>query len=391
MKKRLNTETDEFGRKRVEKKSFVNNKKQQPREWPPCFETNGHSYVFDNRSGMFYEGESDFFYDPKSKLYYGNKKLAYFRYNPDNITNHFEELENSNNSDEHGKKTTSDDLNLEPVLLTGTKDTVDNKTKIGSISITLKTKTLKSNKLKKEKIDTQVVAVPKQHAADIEKWTERQVEIRNEKKDVAEAVVDEAIVTPEASVEAKKIETTEKGEPICLLCRRKFPTIAKLRYHEKASTLHQENLAKAEAALKSDTGNLAKNEAAMKSEVQVNAETSTDVKPVYVDRAKQRRLLHGPETIPAKIVDFPVAGSTELPEQESHQPIAKEKALGESNIGNQMLQKLGWKQGSSLGSDSTNPAESRSGSDPSAATQLLANEWARIESIAASNERNNKR
>lgn len=350
---------DEFGRRRVEKKS--GNKK--PREWPPHFETSGHAYVFDTRSGMFYEAESDFFYDPRSKLYYGNKKCAYFRYNPDS-KNRFEELKNSDVGDA-GTRASGENLNLEPVLLAG-PDAADSKSKIGSISIKLKTKSLKASKVKKEKpqetADSIGAAVPKQHVADIEKWTERQVEIRNERKGVVETSG-----PPEAHA-GVKVETTDKGEPICTLCRRKFPTIDKLRYHEKVSTLHKENLAKKEAALKSK-------ESAGGSALEANA----DAKPVYVDRAKQRRLLHGPETLPGPVlVDVPVPGSTDLSEENYLEPGPKQQALGESNIGNQMLQKLGWKQGCSLGSD------------PPAATQL-ANEWSRIESIAASNEKNQRR
>ncbi len=38
------------------------------REWPPHFESSCASYIFDARSGMFYEPASDFFYEPKTKL-----------------------------------------------------------------------------------------------------------------------------------------------------------------------------------------------------------------------------------------------------------------------------------------------------------------------------------
>jgi hypothetical protein len=84
--------------------------------------------------------------------------------------------------------------------------------------------------------------VPKHDAANIEKWTERQIAIRNQMKEVDKAKA------MSVSLDEVKIETTDKGEPICTLYRRKLPTMAKLRYHEKVSTLHQENLAKKEAA-----------------------------------------------------------------------------------------------------------------------------------------------
>ena len=36
------------------------------REWPPNFETDSGAFIFDGRSGMFYEAESDFFYGETS-------------------------------------------------------------------------------------------------------------------------------------------------------------------------------------------------------------------------------------------------------------------------------------------------------------------------------------
>ena len=48
--------------------------------WPPIFEQHGCEYIFDGRSGMFFEPQSNFFYYPKTKLYYGNDVQKYFRF-----------------------------------------------------------------------------------------------------------------------------------------------------------------------------------------------------------------------------------------------------------------------------------------------------------------------
>lgn len=56
-------------------------------EWPSPFEESGGNYVFDARSGLFYEAVSDYFYDPKNKLYYSNEKKIYYRYCPKPIEN----------------------------------------------------------------------------------------------------------------------------------------------------------------------------------------------------------------------------------------------------------------------------------------------------------------
>ena len=56
--------------------------------------------------------------------------------------------------------------------------------------------------------------------------------------------------------------------------------------------------------------------------------------------------------------------------------VRPEDNLGESNIGNQMLQKLGWKSGSSLG---------RGGEGEQARTQsTLVKDWEKIETLASS-------
>ncbi len=57
--------------------------KPRKRVWPPHFESSSASFIFDARSGMFYEPSSDFFYDPKPKLYYSNAKRQYYCYDAD--------------------------------------------------------------------------------------------------------------------------------------------------------------------------------------------------------------------------------------------------------------------------------------------------------------------
>jgi hypothetical protein len=49
--------------------------------WLPHFESSSASFIFDARSGMFYEPSSNFFYNPKPKLYYSNTRRQYYCYN----------------------------------------------------------------------------------------------------------------------------------------------------------------------------------------------------------------------------------------------------------------------------------------------------------------------
>ena len=312
---------DEFGR--------ASKPPPKPREWPPCFDTNGQDFVFDVRSAMFYEAESDFFYDPKSKLYYGNKQKAYYRH-----------VAGQRPPFEQVQKVEAN-TTVEPVVL-NTQPAKDNNSKASTtqkktITISLKTKSLPKSKTKSED-KNQVPCVPapllKKHEADMEKWSERQVEKKQQQSQ------------PEESKQ-QQVAKTAKGEPICLLCKRKFPNLEKLQYHERVSKLHKDNLAKAAVA----------------------AEKQQE----YVDRAAQRRIMYGPESSSGatRTPTTTTVETTTSVEEKQQQPVRPQDNLGESNIGNQMLQKLGWKDGESLG-------RGNGGSSSSKVVQ----DWERIESIA---------
>ena len=167
---------DEFGR--IRKPKDPDDIKPK---WPPCFESEGSAFSLDARSGMFYEAESDFFYDPKSKLYYGNKKGAYYRYNED--TAKFEQVQKID-------PVQAEDLESTNVATTKPSN------KMKGISINLKTKSLPSGKPKKpksvDKSSAPATKQQKQHAVDMEKWSDRQVEKRTTDR---------------------KIHRTAKGEP----------------------------------------------------------------------------------------------------------------------------------------------------------------------------------
>lgn len=320
------TEVDEFGR--AMKKS--SEKKSVP-EWPPCFDSAGSAFVFDSRSGMFYEGVSDFFYDPKSKLYYGNKKGTYYKYNSD-ITPPFEPVQKINS------QSTGNSNTMDPVpILDPSRPEYGVEGSKKSIMIKLKTKTLKSSKPKQEATPLETSnatltatnpRVHKQHELNIDKWSDRQVEKR---------------------IEDRKFQRTAKGEPMCALCRRKFPTVEKLLHHEQVSQLHKDNLAK--------------------------AATTRNENAQYVDRAEQRRSMYGPEVpllatkaIHAEHAAIQAAAAVQTDET----PPVVETLDSETNIGNQLLRKMGWKEGNSLGGRSDAPA---------AASELI-KDWERIEKLA---------
>jgi hypothetical protein len=353
---------DEFGRFR--KKAATSKKIVAQPEWPPRFETNGSAFVFDARSGMFYQAESDFFYDPNSKLYYGNKQGAYYRYTQDSNTNiPFEQVQKITHSENAS-------TNLEPAL-----EMLHPVAKKG-ISIHLKTKSLGGSK-KKEKLATDASRTPfpaastgvqqkhvptlprqhEQHEANIDKWSDRQVEKRDQEEGTGK------------NSERTVIQRTAKGEPICVLCQRKFPTVEKLLYHERVSKLHQENLAQKKEHF---------GEAPQRRATARTCSGSSDLaSSSYIDRAEQRRIMHGPDTLPV-MTSFAPASIPTKPDMAAAAPVDPQESLGESNIGNQLLQKMGWNVGETVGRQDR--------SECATTSESLLKDWERIEALAATSK-----
>jgi len=379
-------------------------RKTEEFEWPPSFEKDGSAFVFDSRSAMFYEPLSDFFYCPKSKLYYGNKKKTYFRYEKtkkppfvqvQKITT--KELE------QHGE---NGGVSQE-IIINRKKDDVANDKNQASIvskpkiAIKLKTKKVKSSSTvtatTTESTATTISRVKKEQIANIEKWTEKQVELKQS--------------DDFSKTETTKVRTTAKGEPICFVCRRKFPSTDKLRLHEKSSELHKKNLLKLQEKeqrkdsctkrqIKGKSNNTANPDEAI---VIANGNGNTNTPFVeYTDRAEKRRRLHGLDSralangIPS--LRRRPDGNTELSfvEPQRQDPITTTTAPGsdffnETNVGHQMLQRMGRKGSSTSLSDQQQQQQNHYyGSDSSRRTNTSSNphlrkEWDRIEAMAANN------
>lgn len=121
----------------------------------------------------------------------------------------------------------------------------------------------------------------------------------------------------------------------CMLCKRAFPSAEVLSKHLKMSNLHKENLAKyklTQGILEIGGGSAAQN---------------------YRDRAKERRLKYG-EADPAPVNRPKERFQREMEKQASivqtyQASTLASQPISEGNIGNKLLQKMGWKAGSGLG------------------------------------------
>merc|ERR1712232_1221060 len=132
----------------------------------------------------------------------------------------------------------------------------------------------------------------------------------------------------------RKITMTKDGKPICFLCKRKFATMEKLQQHEMLSSLHKSNLAK-------------KNKKELEpSKNKTNAE--------YRDRANERRSMYEADAnVNVVAIDPSIAhmgpSLEKAREVTTKDHVTPDQTLGDANVGNQLLQKLGWKNGESLG------------------------------------------
>lgn len=386
---------DGDGDRRPRKKTRDSDGAPKKREYPPRFEASGASFIFDARSGMFYEPASDFFYDPKTKLYYGNKKRQYFRYDAEKKEGGHKFVpigEDGNGNGGNGQggggvssrvvtaaeeaaaeaappdtETRPEKVETKPKIAISLKTAIPHKDSsaktFDQVRAMEKTKLeIKTIKRKKSSLsaaaETNDAAPPqshKKHAKNMDKWSERVKEMKDENADDTRQPASE------------KVKTTASGQPICILCRRKFANAEKLAQHEKLSALHKENAAKKLAA-----------DAAKEAEKKRKADAN------YRDRSKERRQMYGanhvvPESSHAEaILAHSLGNPTEPKAAETIRP--EETLNNDANVGNKLLQKLGWKSGGGLGRNAGKDAPP--GSSNGDVASNLKSDWERIESLA---------
>lgn len=132
-----------------------------------------------------------------------------------------------------------------------------------SISISTDSFVKNSNSSSSEttSIPSKAPTIQKKHAADIDKWAERGREIRSIAKDstvgdsasansskkqtpVGSSNTSAIMCTPAKSKTFSRsniLTKTTRGKPACLLCKRKFADLEKLKQHVEISPLHQQN------------------------------------------------------------------------------------------------------------------------------------------------------
>uniref|UniRef100_A0A8C4GW13 RNA binding motif protein 5 n=1 Tax=Dicentrarchus labrax TaxID=13489 RepID=A0A8C4GW13_DICLA len=123
---------------------------------------------------------------------------------------------------------------------------------------------------------------------------------------------------------------TDWKKMVCLLCRRQFPTKEALLRHQQLSDLHKQNL------------EIQRRSKLTEAELEELERKETELK--YRDRAAERREKYGLPEPPAPKKKF---YQPPTPTVNYEQPT--KDGLTSDNIGNKMLQAMGWQEGKGLG------------------------------------------
>lgn len=337
--------------------------RQRPK-FPVPFELEPEQYILDPITGYFYENRRHFHHCPKSKLYLHSESKSYFNFDREedaymDVDFDYGAAKMKFDFGEKDAAVEGDDLVVQ--ALQGTKKINDTSVK-NKISITIKQQLFpkkssskkngnKSSKhqgvaLERAKDVDLVERRQKSHQDDIEKWTQRVKECNE--SETTPMSIDASVYHAE-----ERVSRTKSGKPVCMLCKRKFINVEKLEQHQLLSQLHKFNL---EKAVRANGGKY----------------------KAYMDRAYHRRVLYESQAV-EPVLDVTEVGQLMAPNLEEARKVVvtetvrPEDNLDDSNIGNKMLQKLGW-EGGSLGR--------KVNSDSHGGSEAIKNEWRRIEALA---------
>lgn len=311
------------------------------------------TYQYDESSGYYYNPQTGLYYDPNSQYYYNSETQQYLYW--DNEKQAYVPAPTSDANTEQSSASTS------------------------SASVTI------NNKEPKEKKEKPKSKSAQQIAKDMERWAKslnkhkdtiksnfqglsKEEERREsasadagfylfEKKQIGgieiSSLITEQFKNPEQESATSGLVATYSGDSdteeggteraadeeekitdwkkmVCLLCRRQFPTKDALLRHQQLSDLHKQNLEIQQRSRLSEAEleELERKEAELK----------------YRDRAAERREKYGvPEPPAPKRKFFKPPAATVSYEQPTKDGITSD------NIGNKMLQAMGWQEGKGLG------------------------------------------
>lgn len=287
------------------------------------------SYQYDETSGYYYDPVSTLYYDANSQ-YYFNSKTSKFCYWDAQHETFLPAPEGEEKSDE--KKVV-------------TKDKVKTAKRIQKDM----EKWAKTLNQRKDQSKSSTVVSPDNSSSSSQKGAEdiafQILQRKEEKPDsglpgLAGYGSEEEEEEQSASSSLAELKLTDWEKLACLLCKRQFQSKEKLTKHNTLSDLHKQNIVEWR---KQNAGGGAEMGGAGRSQ-EVNSFQ-------YRDRAKERRNKFGDDDkpVPNKFKEKYLKALDEVTVTGGGGEAASVPKIGEENVGNRMLQKMGWKDGLGLG------------------------------------------
>lgn len=297
-------------------------------------------YTYDKNSGYYYDQSTGLYYDPSSQYYYNSVIQKYLYWDQEKLTyvlapTYYENYQGVQQANETPAETETKKPKTEK------QDKVKVAKKIAK-DMERWAKTLNQKKdtpTTKTNMDASLLNGTGSGSADIgfsvlEKKST--VQLNGFKAEIESPNVQTPLVAAygggsESSDEEEplnEMEFLDYNKLICNLCKRQLNSAEALTKHAQLSALHKQNLEARSKKKKSDSQN---------------------EKIVYRDRAKERRMKYGDpdEPQPSKLKEKYLK-SREMAEV----PVAAASVaepIGVENVGNRLLQKMGWTEGQGLG------------------------------------------
>jgi len=288
-----------------------------------------NSYQYDETSGYYYDPVSTLYYDANSQYYFNSKSSKFCYWDA-----HHETFLPAPEGDEK-----SDDKKVVG------KDKVKTAKRIQKDM----EKWAKTLNQRKEQSKSNSVASPDNSGPSSQKGAEDiafSILQRKEKPDsglpgLAGYGSEEEEEEPAASSSSSlaELNLTDWEKLACLLCKRQFQSKEKLTKHNTLSDLHKQNIVDWR---KQNVGG------AEGGDSNKNLEANSFQ---YRDRAKERRNKFGDDDKPVqnKFKEKYLKALDEVTVSGGASETANMPKIGEENVGNRMLQKMGWKDGLGLG------------------------------------------
>ncbi|KAM9408502.1 RNA-binding protein 5-like isoform 2-T2 [Pholidichthys leucotaenia] len=309
------------------------------------------TYQYDESSGYYYDPQTGLYYDPSSQYYYNPETQQYLYWNSEKQTYVQATAESDTNTEQANTAACSS-------TTVGSKEPKEKKEKPKSKSAQQIAKDMErwAKTLNKQKEIVKSSSQPSKEEDRKGSATadagfslfEKKIggmnllSLMNEQFRIAEQEMsfksdlvaayngdsDPEENWPDLAAEEEKI--TDWKKMVCLLCRRQFPNKEALLRHQQLSDLHQQNLEIKRRSRLSDT--------------ELEELEMKEVELKYRDRAAERREKYGvPEPSAPPKKKFSQSASTISFEQPT------KDGLTSNNIGNKMLQAMGWQEGKGLG------------------------------------------